>query len=134
MSRKFLVQYIVAASLAFAACGDDGDDETTPTDGAVPAADAAVSDAGAGGACDGLTYEKDIKAILTSGTCLTCHSATPVANSVKLDTLPNVKSNKNDIIAHAIEPRQEPKMPLTGNPLPAADQAKLKKWLECGAP
>src|SRR4051812_42433197 len=112
MSRKFLVQCIVAASLAFAACGEEDDDgETTPTDGAVPGTDAAAGDAGAGTACDGLTYEKDIKPILTTGTCLTCHSATPVLNTVKLDTLANVKANKSDILTHAIEPRQEPKMP-----------------------
>jgi uncharacterized membrane protein len=133
MSRKFLIQGIIAASLAMAACGEDDDGgDTTVTDAAVPGNDAAV-DSGAG-ACDGLTYEKDIKALLMSGTCLSCHNTMPLANSVRLDTLDNVKSHKDDIIAHAIEPRQDPKMPLTGNALPAAEQAKLKKWLQCGTP
>jgi hypothetical protein len=45
-----------------------------------------------------------------------------------------VKTQKASILTHAIEPRQEPKMPQGLPALPVADQAKLKKWLECGAP
>lgn len=132
MSRKFLVQCILAASLAVGACGEDDDGgETTGDDGGTPGADAGGADAGGG--CDGLTYEKDTKAIFATH-CTSCHGAMPIGTSVKLDSLTAVKAQKENILKQAIEPRQQPVMPLGGPPIPADQQAKLKKWLECGAP
>lgn len=141
MSKKFLIHCFAAATLALAACGDDGDDsggDPQPDSGVLPDAgggvDAGGADAG-GNACDGLTYENYGKNVLSrTGFCLGCHSATPTDNTVRLDTLENVRTHANDIIQHAVEPRSEPKMPQNLPALPAEDQAKLKKWLQCGAP
>lgn len=134
MTRKFSIHCIIVASLTVAACGEEDEDpgaETFGTDGAV--GDGSVSDAGTGGSCDGLTYESFAKPLFAQK-CTLCHGAIPAGSSVRLDTVENVRTHKDDIISSAIEPRQMPKMPLTGDALPVADQAKLKKWLECGAP
>jgi len=143
MSKKFLVRYVVAlcvtASLALAGCGEEGDDPSPGTDsGVVPTVDAG-GDSGAGGdagtvSCDGLTYASYAKALIDKRCAGLCHGAVPAGNSVKLDTLPNVKTHRQAIIDHAVEPRKVPVMPQNLPALPGADQVKLKKWLECGAP
>jgi cytochrome c5 len=129
MSRSFKFSCILTAALAFAACGDSGDD-----DGAGSTVNpAGGGDAGAG-ACTADTYALYYKNFFMT-TCQPCHSATLDMSkmmNVKLDTQPGILAAKAAIIQHAVQ-LVPPVMPMAG-PLAQTDRDRLKKWLDCGAP
>ena len=147
MLKNYLACGLTVAALAFAGCAEEDDGDTTTGDASALASDAGKLDAAtsidggkpdaaagdaATGACNGLSYATFGKPLFESY-CLSCHSEKPYNNSYSFDTVEKIRAKKQDIVDHAVEPRQEPKMPQ-GGMLPAADQAKLKAWLDCGAP
>jgi uncharacterized membrane protein len=120
MTKKQLLQWMFAGSfvvLGAVACGSEDEEED-----ATPAP--TTSD------CQGLTYSKDIAAIVTSR-CATCHGATPVGNNVQLATYANLQTHKD----HVYNEVNGGKMPVGGWPATdAASKPKLLTWISCGMP
>jgi cytochrome c5 len=125
MSRSFKFSCILIAALAFAACGDGGDDGSGSTTN--PAG------ADAGGVCTTDNYAMYGKTFFMTN-CVACHNASLDMSkmmNVKLDTQAGVQAAKAAIIQRAVQ-LVPPIMPMAGA-LPPMDRERLKKWLDCGA-
>jgi uncharacterized membrane protein len=121
MVVKFLGRHIAAATLAllgagFLACGGDDDGDDGPDCSTVT-----------------LTYANFGKPLIDRS-CISCHAATPIGNTVRLDTLPAVKAATHGIMERAVDLSEQPTMPYLMDPLPAAERENLGVWLDCGAP
>ena len=122
MRKSIIFPAALAATLAFAACGDD------------PESDDTTGGADAGASCTTDTYLVYAQPFFKTN-CTICHSAAldmSADKNVKLDTLEGIKASKEHILMHAVN-LEAPIMPMTGA-LPAAERERLKKWLNCGAP
>jgi uncharacterized membrane protein len=115
MIKRVLLGCVVVASLAAACGGDDGGDE-----------------GGGGTNCGVETYTNFIQPLFNTN-CIACHAATPVGNTVRLDSLASVKEHEHHVIEHAVE-LEAPSMPYMLPPLPQTDRDKIENWYACGAP
>ena len=124
MAGKILGRCIAAVALALigqeiGACGGDDDGE-----GGGSNVDCATVT---------LTYANYGQALINQH-CIACHAATPIGNTIRLDTLAAVKAETPGILARAVDLTAEPTMPYLLPTLPPAEREKLGQWLECGAP
>src|SRR5262245_5360312 len=105
--------YIVIAASTFAACRDDGTDDS-------------ASPAG-GTNCTPDSYTNYYATFFMTN-CTVCHGAqaATLGDGVKLDNLPDIKTHKQHIIEHAVD-LVPPIMPSGTPGLPAADRERLKK-------
>ncbi|QNF31983.1 hypothetical protein HUW51_04295 [Adhaeribacter swui] len=89
-------------------------------------------------ACDtsAVTFSGTVNAILQNNGCKNCHAASAGSGGVVLDSYAEVKKRADDgrllgAISHA---SGYAPMPLGGTKLSDCDIAKVKKWIDNGAP
>jgi WD40 repeat protein len=90
-------------------------------------------------------YTKDVAPILQKN-CVICHSKTAHKNDLILDSYdalmkggkrgPSVVAHNADasILVEMLEGKLIPRMPLDDDPLPTADIATIRSWIDAGAP
>jgi len=83
-----------------------------------------------------ISFAQHITPLLQSNGCVGCHSGTSPSGNVNLSTFNGVKAKVNDgrlwgAINHL--PGFSP-MPQGGNKINACDIAKIKSWIDAGAP
>src|SRR5436190_11216295 len=92
-----------------------------------------------------ISFKRDIAPVLLNN-CLACHGPKKAEGGYRIDTLERVKSagdsTQAGFIAKDLDGSEafrritstdvKERMPLEGDPLPADDVAKLKKWIESG--
>jgi WD40 repeat protein len=90
-------------------------------------------------------YTRDVAPILQKN-CVICHSKTAHKNDLVLDSYdalmkggkrgPSIIANNADasILVEMLEGKLIPRMPLDDDPLPAAEIAAIKSWINAGAP
>jgi mono/diheme cytochrome c family protein len=88
-------------------------------------------------ACDtsAVTYSGSVAAVL-SANCIVCHGGSTPSANIKLDVYSGVKLQVDNgrllgVITH--NPNYSP-MPKNGNKLSNCNIAKIRKWIEAGAP
>ncbi|RNI22701.1 hypothetical protein [Rufibacter latericius] len=129
MKRKLHIPLLIFTfSVAlFSACKDDKEEEITPNNPNNPQPQQ----------CDtnSVTYSSTISGIISTN-CLACHSAAKAEGGMILDTYARVKAVADNgkligVITHA--PGFKP-MPNGGPKLSDCNIAKIKKWVDAGAP
>jgi hypothetical protein len=90
-------------------------------------------------------YEAQVRPILQQK-CLTCHSSTTKAGGLVIETYATLLKGGNhgavvipgrsseSRLMMMLEGKMQPRMPFGGDPLPATDIARLKAWIDGGAP
>lgn len=126
MKKLLTVCYIALAIAIFAGCFYDKEELVYPTTG------------GPGNTCDtaNMRYSVDITNIL-SNNCYICHGGNAQAGGgIKLDTYSGVKNMVNNgLLLNAINHTGGASpMPKGGAKLPACTIAKIKAWIDRGAP
>jgi WD40 repeat protein len=98
-------------------------------------------------AADDLSFKRDIAPALLNN-CLACHGPKKAEGGYRIDTFERLKSagdsSQEGFLAKDLDGSEafrritsadvKERMPLEGDPLPADDVAKLKKWIEGGLP
>ncbi|WP_157593183.1 hypothetical protein [Rufibacter tibetensis] len=120
----FLTVSIFSVSVV-SGCKDDKEEEITPTNN--PQQQQCDTNA--------VTYSSTVSSIISSN-CLSCHSSSLAQGGVALDTHTRVKAVADNgklmgVITHAAGFKP---MPLGGAKLSDCNIAKIKKWVDAGAP
>ncbi|MBJ6367088.1 hypothetical protein [Snuella sedimenti] len=98
-------------------CSSGGDDTTEPTPDPDPT--------------DGVTYDADIKSIMTSD-CTSCHGSTPTQNApMSLVTYAQVKANVDKIITR-VNSSSNPMPPSPNSPLSQSEKNLIQQWKDDG--
>src|SRR3954469_12472983 len=93
------------------------------------------------------SFKRDIAPVLLNN-CLACHGPKKAEGGYRIDTFERLKSagdsTQEGFVAKDLDGSEafrritstdvKERMPLEGDPLPADDVAKLKKWIESGLP
>ncbi|WP_207491856.1 c-type cytochrome domain-containing protein [Aridibaculum aurantiacum] len=124
--KKIILLFITAFSVALiTGCFYDKEELVYPT-------------TGTGSNCDtaNMRYSVDITNIL-SASCYSCHSGTAASGGgIRLDTYNGVKNmvNNGQLMRAITHSGGASPMPKGGSKLPACTIAKIKAWIDRGAP
>ncbi|QHL86946.1 hypothetical protein GU926_05645 [Nibribacter ruber] len=127
-SRTVFVLLALAASMVSACSSDSADDpDPQPTPTPNPQDQQCVT--------TGVTYTNTVVSILSTN-CYSCHSTAIATDGVVLDTYAGVKAQASTgklmgVITHS---PGFPAMPSGGAKLSDCNIAKIKKWVDDGAP
>ncbi|WP_207431442.1 c-type cytochrome [Sabulibacter ruber] len=126
MKKNFRFSLLVVTLLfsLVVSCKDDKEEDITPNNPQQQQCDT-----------NAVTYSNTVASIISSN-CLSCHSAAMASGGVILDTHSRVKQLADNgklmgVITHA---NGFPAMPQGGPKLSDCNIAKIKKWVDAGAP
>lgn len=121
----FLCFFLAASFALITSCSSDKEEELTPDPQPAPAQCVTAS----------VTYTNTVVGLLTAN-CTNCHSANLPSGGIALDTYAGVKAQvtTSRLMGAINHTAGFSPMPKNGAKLSACDIAKIKKWVDDGAP